>query len=121
MERVQSTGAGALTAQILAEFFTSSARKLCAPLTLEDASSQIELLARVWPVFEVTAFTILETMRSARTYHMSYWDAQIWASARLNQVPMILSEDLNTGAVIEGVRFVNPFAESFDLDAWLPE
>jgi len=52
---------------------------------------------------------------------MSYWDAQIWASARLNQIPLILSEDFDAGAIIEGVRFVNPFAGDFELDDWLPE
>lgn len=120
LERVQSTGTGALTTQILAEFFSTATRRLRALLTPEEAARQVELLIRAWPVFDVTAFTILEAIRGTRTYQMAYWDAQIWASARLNQVPIILSDDFNVGAVIEGVRFVNPFADDFDLDAWLP-
>ena len=120
LDRAQSTGNGALTTQILGEFFTTATRKLSASLPLKDTARQIELMARVWPVFDVTAFTILEALRGTLTYRLSYWDAQIWASARLNQIPIILSEDFNTGAVLEGVRFVNPFAEDFDLDAWLP-
>ena len=43
---------------------------------------------------------------------MHYWDAQVWAVARLNQVPFVFSEDCNPGATLEGVRFVNPFAGS---------
>jgi hypothetical protein len=35
-------------------------------------------------------------------------------------LPIVLSEDFSAGAVLEGVRFVNPFAGDFDLDAWLP-
>jgi predicted nucleic acid-binding protein len=50
---------------------------------------------------------------------MSYWDAQIWATARLNQVPVVFSEDFNTGSLIEGVRFINPLANEFDTDAWV--
>ena len=48
---------------------------------------------------------------------MSYWDAQLWATARLNQVDLVLSEDFQDGRVLHGVRFVNPFAPSFDLAA----
>lgn len=121
MERVQSTGTGALTTQILAEFYSTATRKLSASLAIEAAARQAELFARVWPVFDVTTFTVLEAIRGTHKHQMSYWDAQIWASARLNQVPIIFSEDFNTGAVIEGVRFVNPFADDFDLDAWLPK
>jgi len=42
-------------------------------------------------------------------YQMPFWDAQIWATAKLNQIPKILSEDFQHGRAIEGVVFVNPF------------
>jgi predicted nucleic acid-binding protein len=45
--------------------------------------------------------------------------AQLWASARLNQIPTIFSEDFASGSTLDGVRFVNPFAAGFSLDAWL--
>jgi predicted nucleic acid-binding protein len=50
---------------------------------------------------------------------MVYYDAQIWAVARLNQVTTIFSEDFNDGQVVEGVRFVNPFAAGFLLEDWV--
>jgi predicted nucleic acid-binding protein len=51
---------------------------------------------------------------------MTYWDAQVWASARLNQIPIVFSEDFGDGVMIEGVKFVNPFGSDFNLEAWLP-
>ncbi len=33
----------------------------------------------------------------------SYFDAQIWATARLNQVPTIFTEDFTNGRRLEGV------------------
>jgi predicted nucleic acid-binding protein len=48
-------------------------------------------------------------------YQFSFWDAQIWAAARLSQAPVVLSEDFNPGAVIEGVRFVDPFGSGFRM------
>jgi predicted nucleic acid-binding protein len=61
---------------------------------------------------------VLEAVRGVRKHRLAYWDAQIWATARLNQVPLILSEDFSDGQVLKGVRFVNPFAPGFDLQVW---
>ncbi|MCG2740072.1 MAG: hypothetical protein L6300_07505 [Syntrophaceae bacterium] len=36
------------------------------------------------------------------------------AAARLNQIPIVFSEDFQDGQVLEGVRFANPFAGRFD-------
>ncbi len=46
------------------------------------------------------------------------FDAQLWATALLNQVPVIFSEDFASGASLEGVRLVNPFSSGFDLADW---
>ena len=62
---------------------------------------------------------VLEAGRGVRDHHLSYYDAQIWAAARLNQVPLVFSEDFQDGRVLEGVRFVNPFTPGFVLESWL--
>ena len=46
---------------------------------------------------------------------LSYGNSLIWATAKLNGVPNVLSEDFSDGVLLEGVRFLNPFAETFDL------
>ena len=71
------------------------------------------------PVFDLTPMIVLEALRGVRDHGLSYYDAQIWAAARLNQVPVVFSEDFNTDSVLDGVRFVNPFATDFDLAAWV--
>ena len=42
----------------------------------------------------------------------------MWATARLNQIPVLLSEDFRSGTVLEGVQFVNPFASGFSIEQW---
>jgi len=81
---------------------------------MEESSQQVELLARVWPVFDVTIFTVIEAIRGVHSHQMPYWDAQIWASALINQIPIVLSEDFSSGRVIEGVRFINPFIQDIE-------
>ena len=56
----------------------------------------------------MTGAIVLEAIRGVKEYQLSFWDAQIWATAKLNQIPVVYSEDFNVGAIIEGVRFINP-------------
>ncbi|WP_199315373.1 MULTISPECIES: hypothetical protein [Oscillatoriales] len=37
------------------------------------------------------------------------------ATAKLNQITEVYSEDFNSGAIVEGVRFTNPFSDDFKL------
>jgi predicted nucleic acid-binding protein len=59
-------------------------------------------------------------VRGVRDYRMSYYDAQIWAAAKLSQASAVLSEDFTAGQVIEGIRFVNPFVAGFEVSKSLP-
>lgn len=61
---------------------------------------------------------VIEAARGVHALRLAYGDAQIWATARLNQIPVIFSEDFATDVSLEGVRIVNPFAPAFDLQAW---
>jgi len=87
-------------------------------MKLDDAARQVERFVRAWTVFNLTPMIVLEATRGVREYKFSYWDAQIWAAARLNQVTAVFTEDMPSAHVIEGVRFVNPFAPDFNLSQW---
>jgi len=116
--RITVADSGVLSTQVLSEFYNTATRKLSPPLTLDQAEAQLSHFVAVWTVFGVTPRVVLEAVRGVREYGLSFWDAQIWAAARLNQVPVIFSEDFNSGAVVEEVRFVNPFAEDFQPEDW---
>lgn len=51
----------------------------------------------------------------SRRFALSYWDAQICAAAAASGASVLLSEDLQDGQVVAGVRIRNPFAHDFDL------
>ena len=108
--------AGYLSAQSLAEFINAT-RKLAIPAGV--ALNYAQAFAASWPIFDVTPQVVLEAGRGVRDYVLSYYDAQIWATARLNQIPILFSEDFNSGATLEGVRFVNPFLAAFRLTDWI--
>ncbi len=115
LESLHLAGAGRLSVQCLGEFFRATTKGPQPILTVEQAREQAELLAFTWPVLELTPLIVLEAMRGVVEHQMAYWDAQIWAAARLNQVSLVLSEDFSDGTLVDGVRFLNPLAPSFDL------
>jgi predicted nucleic acid-binding protein len=107
-------GDSAVTPQVLGEFFVVTTRSFRTLLAPEEAALQVEVLAQVFRVCPIDAATSLEALSGALRHGMHYWDAQIWAVARLNHIPVVLSEDFSAGTEIEGVRFVDPFADGFD-------
>jgi len=119
LEQLELTRSGRLSVQALAEFFSVATRKLSPGLTPAEALNQINLFIRVWPVFDLTPMIVMEAGRGVRDHKLSYYDAQIWATARLNQVPIVFSEDFRDGSLLEGVRFVNPFSPDFLVEKWL--
>jgi predicted nucleic acid-binding protein len=61
-------------------------------------------------------------MRAVGEHRLSFWDAMLWATARRAGVRLLITEDLQDGRVLEGVRFVNPFAVHNDalIDREIP-
>lgn len=115
LERLGARQTGALSVQISGEFFVAVTRKISCPLTEEEAERSVTNYTRSWVVYALTELVVLEAVRGLRRHHLSYWDSLIWATAKLNGVPNVLSEDFSDGALLDGVRFLNPFAETFDL------
>jgi len=117
LRRLVVNGHGRLSTQTLGEFYAVGTRRLAPRLSREDAAGQVVALAAAWPILPVTALVVLEAARGASAHRLDYWDAQLWATARLNQIQVILTEDFAHGRVLEGVHFMDPFAASFDLTA----
>ncbi len=103
--------AGIISAQVLSEFFVTITRKIPYPLTVDQAAERIKVFSQIWPVVEINEFIVGEAVRGVLEHQLSYWDALIWAAARLNQAFLILSEDFSHNSTIGGVRFFNPFKD----------
>lgn len=110
-----------LGTQCLTEFFNAVTRRLPEPLSPKQALAQVERFASSCYVLDLTPAVVLEGCRGSIEHGLSFWDALIWAVAKMNQVPFILTEDAEHGRLLEGVRFLNPFATSFDLAILGPE
>lgn len=118
LDRLASTQRGVLTTQVLGELFVTLTRKLTERLTTEEAAERVQHYVLSWPILDVTRLIVLEAARGTHLYRLSFWDAQIVATARLNQIPVIFSEDFGADRTLDGIRIINPFSPDFQLTAW---
>ena len=114
LARVGQEPSAALPAQALSEFANVALRRMDPPLPPNEVYRQLELYAQTFPIIPLTPAIVLEAVRGVRDHRFAYYDAQIWAAARLSQIPVVLSEDFPTGAPVEGILFLNPLDAAFD-------
>jgi predicted nucleic acid-binding protein len=89
------------------------ARKLAQPPS--RAAEAVQDFERAGRVLTVDARTVIAALGACERWQLEYYDAQIWATAQLNGVPTVLSEDFSHGQTLGDVTFINPFADDFDL------
>jgi predicted nucleic acid-binding protein len=116
LAELQPIRLAALSAQVLAEFFRVVTARLVPPIPAGKAYGVVGQLAQSFTIWAVDEVVVLEAARGVRDHRMNYWDAQIWATARLRGARTVLSEDFADGLTIEGVSFVDPFQPAFSLD-----
>jgi predicted nucleic acid-binding protein len=100
--------AGLLSTQVLQEFYVNVTQKIKVPLSASAAREVIRTYTP-WVKSWITPATVVRASEIGETWHLSFWDSMILAAAEQNQATQVLSEDLNHGQVIAGVRVVNPF------------
>ncbi|BAC89637.1 PIN domain-containing protein [Gloeobacter violaceus] len=109
------TARAVVSTQVLGEFIAATTRTRRQLLSAEEAIERVRRYLSTFEVVDVTPFVVLEALRGVEMHRFEFWDAQIWAAARLNQIPSVYSEDFNPSSTIEGVLFTNPLSADFRL------
>ncbi len=109
--RLIDDGEFGISGQVLAEFYTTSTRKMRPPMTEDRAQAWVDLLCQQHCV-AVDAGIVRSGIDVSRRYGISYWDGAIVAAAEAAGAPIIYTEDLNHGQVYGSVTAINPFIES---------
>lgn len=88
-----------------AEFYVTTTGKISDSMTAEEAAERIKNFCQVWQVLPLNEIIVLEAVRGVQTHNFSYRDSLIWATARLNQVAVIASEDFAHASDFTGLLF----------------
>jgi len=102
---------GVLSIQVLQEFYVTVTRKLIHSLTAKEARNIIRNYLN-WQIVTNDSSSVLNASRIEENSKVSFWDALIVAAASKANVSKILTEDLKSGQVIEGILIENPFQYS---------
>ena len=104
-------GNGAVSVQVLGEFFSSITRRIANPLSVEEAGRAVDAIGSS-PTLDVLNIDLPMVRRAIAThsrYGTTYWDSLIIAAAERAGCSAILSEDFNAGQSYHGILAVNPF------------
>lgn len=101
-----TSGEGVVSTPVLQEFFVNSTRKL--GVDPVEARRKVELLARM-DLVRIDLPMILAAIDLGRLHSVSFWDALVLQAASVAGCRVLLTEDLQHGQVLAGVRIENPF------------
>lgn len=114
LDHLAHKGGATLPVQALAEFASAGLRKPGIQLTLDEIAQEVARLSATFEVLPLTQHVVAAAIAGVGAHRLSYYDAQIWACAKINGIPAVLSEDFASGSTVDGVRFINPFEPEFD-------
>lgn len=110
-----------LPAQVLGEFLNVIRRKH--PKHFEAATAQARRWQATLLVSDTSGDHMVSGAQLALRHKLQFWDAVIWQVARADHAVLFLTEDLQDGLYVNGMRVMNPFepGNSAALDELLAE
>ena len=107
---------GRTSTQVLSEYYVNVTRKLVPGLPAEDAWDDVEALL-AWEPQPVDGALLRRGRSVVGRYGLSWWDGLVVAAAQAQGCSLLLSEDLQDGAIYGGVTVRSPFTLSLGEEA----
>ena len=104
---------GRVSVQVLEEFYVTVTRKLDPGLEAPEARSDVRALG-AWDPLAIDHSLLDAAWDLEDRYGFSFWDALIVAAARRLGCGTLLTEDLQDGQDLDGVRVWSPFLHAPD-------
>ena len=107
-ETEAGAGRALISTQVIQEFYVTVTRKLAVPLEPQTAETAVIHLSAL-PVVGINTDMILAAIHRSQRLKLSFWDALIIESALAGGADHLLTEDLQHGQIIDGLKIENPF------------
>jgi predicted nucleic acid-binding protein len=105
-EFLWKSGRGRISFQVLQEFYVNAVR--IRPAAATETRSEIRDLIG-WEPVVMNAATLELAWQLQDRYQLSFWDALIVAAAKAAECGFLLTEGLQAGQELDGLKVVNPF------------
>lgn len=96
-----------LTNQALGECLNATRRRF--PALVPQARQAVESWSVVFPVAPTSTEQLIRASALAERHRLQFWDSVILTVAGDAGAEFLLSEDMQDGAMVDGVRLLNPF------------
>jgi predicted nucleic acid-binding protein len=106
LTRLFDSGSGALSVQVLSEFYSVATRKLGIP---GAEAEQIIADLGAWAIHSPSHAGLLKACALQRRYKLSWWDALVIQSALETDSRILWTEDLKDGQQFGSLTICNPF------------
>lgn len=100
---------GALSVQVLQEFYTHATRATRPHRLSHDRAAGLVKAWTRFPVQETTLALVERALQIRAAYRFSYWDSAIIAAAGALGCRELYTEDMSDGREVAGVVILNPF------------
>ena len=101
-------GTGVVSTQVLQEYFVAVTNKFKTNLDFASARRKVELFTEFDVVVPLVT-DILAAIDLHKLHGFNFWDGLIVRMASQSGCSVLLTDDLQHGQAIDGVRIVNPF------------
>lgn len=104
-----NSGTGALSTQVLQEFYSAVTCKIKAPLRPAVARTAVARYSE-WCTVDTDPLLIISAARLAEDHSIAFWDALIVEAALRCDAHQLLTEDMQDGRMFSSLTVRNPFA-----------
>jgi predicted nucleic acid-binding protein len=99
---------GVIPAQVLGEYLRFIQRRV--PAAFEEAIRQASIYETAFLIPPTTQTIINKASELARAHRMQLWDCVVCAASADAGAKALMTEDMQDGRMIDGLRLMNPFA-----------
>ena len=111
LDHLWESSTGRVSIQVLNEYYVNATRKLRRPITTDAARADVSDLAE-WQPVGIDEGLVAAAWDIEDRYGFHFWDALVVAAAHSAGCDTLLTEDLQHGQDLDGLRVVNPFEEA---------
>jgi predicted nucleic acid-binding protein len=107
---LRSARDGVIPAQVFGEFLRFTQRRV--PAAFDNAVRQVSVYEAAFLTPPTTVDVLDTACAMARAHRMQLWDCVVCAASVEAAARVLLTEDMQDGRTIDGLRLINPFVSS---------
>jgi predicted nucleic acid-binding protein len=111
LDRLWEERTGRTSLQVLNEYYVNVTHVVSRPLNREEAWEDVQAML-VWNPQPVDPDVMQHAHELERKYRLGWWDCLIAGAAQVQGCSILVTEDLQHGMLLAGLRVINPFADA---------